>query len=690
MAHTTSSSGRTGAERGDEVEAGAAHAPPAKQTLVERAAVQLRPAQGASSAGSSAGPQRAGDWNMTEGLSSALGLGELASQGVANASAPLPHYEAVQRSFGGHDVSGVRAEVGGAAGEASRAIGAEAYATGNRVGFASAPDLHTAAHEAAHVVQQRQGVQLKGGVGEAGDRYEQHADAVADAVVAGRSAEGLLSELAPGGGAGSSAAVQRRPVSQPGSSSAGALYKDDRGPTMMRQVSEGVYEINGTQYNYSPETDQYMNPLTWGYWDPVSNRELQAIQGEGGAWWYASEQVYHSYDGRLYQPYQQEGGGGGDVGAEGGAQQHASSFGSSEQQAFPEPEPAVDYDAMVESEDVTLMTAQQMIQEGLKSKPLAVMIIESTAAVDPRAALIYYRSWNAAYAEVQRIVNEQPAPVAAPSNKRKFQQSKAPQKPAVFAAVTLAECGMNAQTLMEKLQSDRQREARHLEAEEREKKKAKRDLLATIEYNGAQFRVEILSEGGGFYDVYTITDENPIIPGIANNTLVLRIPKTGPNRGIARAGAETHGQLRRQVGVPAIRNEPSRDGFFLVEKIEHEFDVKVLLAKESLAACTPPEQARLEQVRGVLRRNADAQRALVPDFRPANLRFRAEDSPEVVLVDFTDEANIGQETGGKFWKDMKSVVLEFSNYRENHWIYEYLLQGFTEAQRNSIREARVF
>jgi hypothetical protein len=60
------------------------------------------------------------------------------------------------------------------------------------VAFAGAPNLHTAAHEAAHVIQQRAGVQLKGGVGEVGDPYERHADAVADAVVQGKSSEALL------------------------------------------------------------------------------------------------------------------------------------------------------------------------------------------------------------------------------------------------------------------------------------------------------------------------------------------------------------------------------------------------------------------------------------------------------------------------------------------------------------------
>lgn len=62
------------------------------------------------------------------------------------------------------------------------------------------------------MVQQRGGVQLKGGVGEADDAYERHADAVADAVVQGKSAEGLLDHMAGASHAPSSASmVQRQP-----------------------------------------------------------------------------------------------------------------------------------------------------------------------------------------------------------------------------------------------------------------------------------------------------------------------------------------------------------------------------------------------------------------------------------------------------------------------------------------------
>lgn len=134
---------------------------------------------------------------------------DVAAEGVSAASSTLPFHDEIQASFGRHDVSRIRAQIGGDAAAPSAALGARAYAIGDRVGFAREPDLHTAAHEAAHVVQQRGGVSLKGIDGGASDPYERHADAVADAVVRGESAEPLL-DAAPRGGGGE-AAVQRKP-----------------------------------------------------------------------------------------------------------------------------------------------------------------------------------------------------------------------------------------------------------------------------------------------------------------------------------------------------------------------------------------------------------------------------------------------------------------------------------------------
>lgn len=148
--------------------------------------------------------------------SSASDIKATAAEGVSSSGGQLPHLDAIQNSFGPHDVSSVQAHVGGAAAKASTAMGAEAYATGNDVAFKSAPDLHTAAHEAAHVVQQRSGVSLDNGVGKAGDSYERNADAVADAVVSGQSAAGLLGGAQGGRGEG----LQKKDVQFTGTAAA--------------------------------------------------------------------------------------------------------------------------------------------------------------------------------------------------------------------------------------------------------------------------------------------------------------------------------------------------------------------------------------------------------------------------------------------------------------------------------------
>lgn len=150
-----------------------------------------------------------------------------AAQGVEGAGGALPFLDTLQSAFGSHDVSNVRAHTTPDAARAANDIGARAFAIGNDVAFAETPDLHTAAHEAAHVVQQRAGVHLKDHVGSAGDEYERHADAVADRVVRGENAEALLDAMSNAnrggrspvgsmvGGGATTAAVQRDPATQP-------------------------------------------------------------------------------------------------------------------------------------------------------------------------------------------------------------------------------------------------------------------------------------------------------------------------------------------------------------------------------------------------------------------------------------------------------------------------------------------
>jgi hypothetical protein len=112
--------------------------------------------------------------------------------GIRGAGGPLPYLDQIQKAFGRHDVSSVVAHVDGSATAGALAMGAAAFTMGDHVAFAGTPSLRTVAHEAAHAIQQRVGVDLADGIGQVGDTYEQHADAVADLVVRGQSSEALL------------------------------------------------------------------------------------------------------------------------------------------------------------------------------------------------------------------------------------------------------------------------------------------------------------------------------------------------------------------------------------------------------------------------------------------------------------------------------------------------------------------
>jgi hypothetical protein len=162
-----------------------------------------------------------------------------ADRGVASPTTAMPFADKIQASFGAeHDISGIQAHVGG---NAAAAMGASAFAAGNHVVFDRSPDLHTAAHEAAHVVQQAKGVNLYGGVGEAGDAYERHADAVADRVVAGQSAGDLL-KAGPGGAA---PGIQQAPSQDYADQSAMQAIQSHMHLTAMRMYSASsrVYDI---------------------------------------------------------------------------------------------------------------------------------------------------------------------------------------------------------------------------------------------------------------------------------------------------------------------------------------------------------------------------------------------------------------------------------------------------------------
>jgi hypothetical protein len=204
-----------------------------KRTRVESLVQQVPAPQGADGATASAG------------AGGGAAVHDAAAHGISGSSTALPYAGQIQRLFGSHDISNVEAHTDAAATAGAQAMGAQAYATGNHVAFASPPDLHTAAHEAAHVVQQRAGVHLKGGIGEAGDPYERNADAVADRVVRGESAEDLL----PGPGSGG-AAVQRRAGDDSAASGDAPVQKKEGKVTHQANVGSG--QVTARENDFDP------------------------------------------------------------------------------------------------------------------------------------------------------------------------------------------------------------------------------------------------------------------------------------------------------------------------------------------------------------------------------------------------------------------------------------------------------
>jgi hypothetical protein len=80
----------------------------------------------------------------------------LAVRRKAGDSTGLPNADSIQHSFGRHDISHVQAYTGGQAQQAGAGLAAHAYAQGTDI-HVGAPTPEAIGHEAAHIVQQRQG-----------------------------------------------------------------------------------------------------------------------------------------------------------------------------------------------------------------------------------------------------------------------------------------------------------------------------------------------------------------------------------------------------------------------------------------------------------------------------------------------------------------------------------------------------
>jgi hypothetical protein len=107
----------------------------------------------------------------------------------------------------GQDFGAVRVHTDARSAAAAAAIDARAYTMNRDIVFGAneyAPQTESGrrllAHELTHIVQQRSGAHLPGGIGPPNDAYERNADAVANEVARGRSSEELLSGYSGMGG----------------------------------------------------------------------------------------------------------------------------------------------------------------------------------------------------------------------------------------------------------------------------------------------------------------------------------------------------------------------------------------------------------------------------------------------------------------------------------------------------------
>jgi uncharacterized protein DUF4157 len=148
----------------------------------------------------------------------------------------------------GHDFSQVRVHANERAAQAASSIDARAFTSNGRIVFGagqyaprSGSGRHLLSHELAHVLQQHAGVASAGGVGAAEDRHERHADAVADRVSAGGSAQALLADLAAPQasrvGTAGSAPIQRQPAPAP------AWTKEEIAQIQIELIRLGLYTL---------------------------------------------------------------------------------------------------------------------------------------------------------------------------------------------------------------------------------------------------------------------------------------------------------------------------------------------------------------------------------------------------------------------------------------------------------------
>ncbi len=203
-----------------------------------------------------------------------------AREGVREPGEAVPFAADMERSFG-DAAAGVRAHSGPAAQEATRALGVQAFATGDDVAFGSRhPPKDVVAHEVAHVVQQRAGeagLQGRGGPAGAG-AWEREADRAADRAVSGET--GLSADLSPA----TPGAVQG--FNESSGSIDGGGFSSESGDIEGSVVPDTTVDVQPYQAPSPPPEQEethdpaadYFDRIPGSYYDEVTKQEQERAE----------------------------------------------------------------------------------------------------------------------------------------------------------------------------------------------------------------------------------------------------------------------------------------------------------------------------------------------------------------------------------------------------------------------------
>jgi len=200
-----------------------------------------------------------------------------------------------------------------------------------------------------------------------------------------------------------------------------------------------------------------------------------------------------------------------------------------------------------------------------------------------------------------------------------------------------------------------------------------KDLTRKINYNGKSYDLKLVSDIGGYHQIYSPTGPIRLVNQRSNDKILVRIPRNNeaplPEVGF-KYGLRWRDEFDIKIPFVHNRNTLATDGFYIVDKIPNKFD--------------PLNQRHIDQVKQVLKNMSVMGHG--PDFRPDNVRFN--DKDELVLIDFSENPDVEGAKEGDFPGLMKQFTNEFAAYGENtKSLYKELSAGMSRDFRAKMDNA---